>query len=117
MLVPAASHAREDSAAKMAFDLPAGDAERSLKQFSARSGLEVLFVSKAAANVGTNAVKGDYTPREAIDRMLAGTKLTAVQQEKNGAIRIVSAANANGRSGSADSVTDSRSSPKKKANP
>ncbi|MDO8544946.1 MAG: STN domain-containing protein [Opitutaceae bacterium] len=111
VLVTSVSLAREDTAEKMAFDLPADDAERSLKQFSARSGLEVLFVSDSVASVRTNAVKGDFTPREVIDRMLEGTKLSALQQEKNGAIRIISAASANGRGGAADSA---RSSVKKK---
>src|SRR5688572_26455442 len=78
--------AREDTGVKMSFDLPADFAERSLKRFSERSGLEVLFVSESARNVRTNAVKGAYTAREAIDRMLAGTKLAAVQKEKNGAL-------------------------------
>lgn len=108
-----AGFARDDSAMKLAFDLPADDAERSLKRFSARSGLEVLFVSEAATNVRTNAVKGDFTPREAIDRMLAGTKLAAKQAEKDGAMTIVSAAGANG-SHPAETAADTQSSPKKK---
>lgn len=106
--------ARDDSAMKMAFDLPADDAERSLKRFSERSGLEVLYVSEVAANVRTNAIKGDYTPREAIDRMLAGTKLAAKQAEKDGAMTIVSTAGANGSHPAAEATTDSQSSSKKK---
>ncbi|MGH7957020.1 MAG: STN domain-containing protein, partial [Opitutaceae bacterium] len=114
VLVFPAGLAQEDAAAKMSFDLPADDAERSLKRFSARSGLEVLFVSASVANVRTKEVKGDYTPREAIDRMLAGTKLAALQEEKNGAMRIVSAAGANGRNGSADSPPGTQALAKKK---
>lgn len=114
-LMTSAGRAREDSAAKISFDLPAGDAERSLKQFSARSGMEVLFASESAANVRTNAIKGDYTPTDAIVRMLAGTKLAAVHEEKTGAIRIVSVASASGRNQSADAPKDSQPPTKKKA--
>ena len=114
VIVPSAGLAREDAGGKISFDLPADDAERSLKRFSDRSGLEVLFVSESAANVRTNAVKGDYTPREAIDRMLAGTKLAATQKVKNGAVTIVSAASANGRSRAADATPDSQPQTKKK---
>jgi len=106
--------ARDDSAMKMAFDLPADDAARSLKRFSARSGLEVLYVSEVAANVRTNAVKGDYTLREAIDRLLAGTKLAAKQAEKDGAMTIVSAAGANRSHPGAETADNSQSSFKKK---
>ena len=88
--------------------------EQALKQFSARSGLEVLFVSASAANVRTNAIKGDYTPRDAIDRMLAGTKLAAMHEEKTGAIRIISVASANGRNRAVDATPDSQSPTKKK---
>ena len=117
VLVPSAGLARDDAGGKMSFDLPADDAERSFKRFSERSGLEVLFLSETAANVRTNAVRGDYTPREAVDRMLAGTKLAATQKEKNGAVTIISPASANGRNGSAGSNPDSQSSKKKSLKP
>jgi len=112
--VPSTGLAREDAGEKMSFDLHADAAERSLKQFSAQSGLEVLFVSEAAANVRTNAIKGAYTPRDAIDRMLAGTKLAAVHEEKTGAVRIISAASANGQSRAADATPNSQPPAKKK---
>lgn len=115
VLMTPAHRAQQNSTAKISFDLPSDAAERSLKQFSARSGLEVLFASESAANVRTNAIKGDYTPRDAINRMLAGTKLAAVHELKTGAIRIVSVANASGRNQSADASPDSQPPTKKKA--
>src|SRR5687768_9257374 len=63
------------------FDLPAEPAEQSLKRFSAQSGLGVLFVSESVAGVRTNAVKGSFTPREALDLLLADTSLIATQDE------------------------------------
>ena len=117
LFAPASGWAQAKSAARMAFDLPAASAERALKQFSASCGAEVVFVSESVANVRTNAVKGEYTPREAIERMLSGTKLAAKQDEKTGAITIVSAASANGRKGQGDPIADAPSSTKKKAKP
>ena len=114
-LMTSAGGAREDTAAKMPFDLPTDDAERSLKRFSAQSGLEVLFVSETAANVRTNAVKGEYAPWEALDRMLAGTKLTAMRDEKTSAIRIISATSVNRQTGSSDSAAATQSSKKKRS--
>ncbi len=80
---------------KMSFDLPAAPAEQALKKFSAQSGLEVLFVTATAARVTTNAVKGEFTPREAIDRLLAGTALVANEDAKSGAMKISKAADPN----------------------
>lgn len=70
---------------KRDFDLPAGDAEKSLQQFHAQSGVEVLYSSDAAAGVRTNAVKGRFSPQAAIELLLAGTSLTAQPSEKSGA--------------------------------
>lgn len=111
---PTVGWAGEAAEPRISFDLPADDAERSLKRFSQRSGLEVLFVSDAARNVRTKAVKGDYTPREALDRMLAGTRLAATQKERNGAVTIVSTANGGSRNGSAGRNETSPSEQKKK---
>jgi iron complex outermembrane receptor protein len=73
---------------RMSFDVPADAAERSLKKFSAQSGREVLFDSDAVGSVTTNAIKGDYTPRGALNRMLANTRLSATEDERTGAFRV-----------------------------
>jgi len=70
------------------FDLPASSAETALKKFSLQSGLDVIFATDATAGVRTNEVKGDFPPREALDRLLAGTGLVATQDEKTRAMRI-----------------------------
>ena len=86
-LLPTTASAADARAAKVAFDITAGTAERTLKDFSLQSGLEVLFVTDAASGVKTNAVKGEFTAREAIDRLLAGTPLVTTQDERTGALR------------------------------
>ncbi len=73
---------------KKSFDLPAGAAEKTLRLFSAQSGLPVLFPTEITKGVRTEAVRGDFPPREALDRMLAGTVLTAIREGKPDAFAI-----------------------------
>ncbi len=77
-----------DEAVRRQFDIPAGPAEKSLKAFSVQSGQELLFSTEAASGVHTNAVKGDLAPLDAVNRLLAGTGLQAVLDEKNGVLRV-----------------------------
>jgi iron complex outermembrane receptor protein len=80
------AHAAEP--AKKNYDLPAGEAAVRLKQFSETSGRETLFAAEAVRGVRTAVVKGEFTPKEALDRMLDGTGLVAVQDEKTGALAV-----------------------------
>lgn len=85
LLAPAAYAAEPPT---FSFDLPAEAAEQALKKFSRQSGLEVLFATESAAKVTTNAVKGRFTPKEAIGQMLGGTTLVANQDAATGAMKI-----------------------------
>ena len=80
------------SSAPRHFDLPAESADISLKRFSEQSGVDVIFATKIAIGVKTNAVTGEYAPMEAITRLLARTGLEPVSDETNGAL-IVSRTN------------------------
>src|SRR5436309_94431 len=64
---------------KRRFDLPAGEAVTALKQFSEQSGEQIVYPIAQVRRVRTNAVRGELTPREALERMLAGTELRVVQ--------------------------------------
>lgn len=79
-------------AAKRTFDLPADTAERSLKRLAQQSGTEVVFVSEVTEGVRANAVKGEFTPLEAAHRLLAGTPLQVVRDERTGVISVTRAA-------------------------
>jgi hypothetical protein len=70
------------------YDVPADNAERSLKLFSRQSGRGVIAASAAVHAVRTNAVKGEMTAASALSRMLKGTGLIATQDEKNGAFAV-----------------------------
>ncbi len=72
----------------MDFNLPADRAESSLKRLSAQSGIEVLFPTAAVAGVRTNAVRGEMTARAALDAMLAGTGLVAVQGKNSNSLSV-----------------------------
>lgn len=61
----------------MRFDLPAQSLEISLSVFGRITGHSVLVASSLTGGREAAAVHGDFTPREALQRMLAGTGLTA----------------------------------------
>ncbi|MDB6167540.1 MAG: hypothetical protein JWM88_404, partial [Verrucomicrobia bacterium] len=75
-------HASED--ATKVFDVPAGAAEKTLTLFSAQSGLPVLFPTEITKGIRTPAVQGRLPVGVALDRLLAGTGLTAIRDEKSG---------------------------------
>jgi outer membrane receptor protein involved in Fe transport len=83
----AAAVAATPAAKRLAFDIPSATAPEALKRFAAQAGIQVLYAVDIVDGVKTNPVKGELTPREAIDRMLAGTALAA-QQTAGGAIAV-----------------------------
>ena len=68
--------------ARIAFDVPAGEARDTLKKFAQQAGREIVFSPVGA--IQTQVVKGQFTVREALDRLLAGTGLTAFEDAKTG---------------------------------
>lgn len=88
--------AREAAAVKKSFNVPAGDAPTSLKQFAQQSGVELLYSPKEIEGTKTNAVKGYLTPREALAKLLDGTKLIATPGKTSGALAVTRAADPNG---------------------
>lgn len=79
--LPRVSHGAEIS--RKNFDLPGGSAEVTLRLFSEQSAQQVVYMLDSVKDETTNAVKGAFVPREALDRMLAGTRLVAVQDKSN----------------------------------
>jgi outer membrane receptor protein involved in Fe transport len=69
------------------FDLPAGDAAQTVQSLAQDTGLQVLAPSADLRGVRTNPVNGDYSPIEALRKMLAGTPLEVIQNP-NGAITV-----------------------------
>lgn len=102
--------------AKKPFDLPADVAARSLKAFAQQSGVEVLIRAELGREIRTQLVKGEFTPREALDRMLLHTGLTVKEDEQTGVMAIMAAGTATGGNGSAKSDLNAESSKKKPRN-
>ncbi|WP_180977575.1 secretin and TonB N-terminal domain-containing protein [Janthinobacterium sp. ROICE36] len=76
---PAAGAAGVDAAAHttLRFDLPAQPLDAALVAFGEVTGYSVLVSSQLAAGRVASPVRGDYTPAEALQRLLAGTQLGA----------------------------------------
>jgi outer membrane receptor protein involved in Fe transport len=70
------------------FDVPAGEAAVTLKQAAQQGGVEIAFPATTVRGVQTAAVKGTFTAREALNRMLAGTDLMLVQDSPSGALTV-----------------------------
>lgn len=76
--------ADEPAEPRRTYNLPRGDASTTLRQFAGLLGRQVLFLSDKVRGEQTNALAGDYTPREALDRMLANTSLIALEDTATG---------------------------------
>jgi len=74
--------------AKKIYQLPAGDATATLKRFSELSGEQIVYPVDAVRGVQTNALSGELSAREALDRLVAGTELRVVQDASSGALAI-----------------------------
>jgi len=74
--------------ARKKFDLLAGDAAVTLQAFSRQSGEEIIYPVEQVRGIRTNGVSGELSARSALDRMLDGTGLMAVQDEKTGAFAV-----------------------------
>lgn len=76
------------------FDLQAGAASGALPDFSEQAGVQVLFPTDRLDGIRTNAVRGEMTPVQALEKMLAGTPLVVVYDETTGAFGIKRATDA-----------------------
>jgi outer membrane receptor protein involved in Fe transport len=70
------------------FDLPAGPAARTLKEFAAQAGREIVFARPEVAAVRTPAVRGQFRAAAALARLLAGTGLVATEDTQTGAFAV-----------------------------
>lgn len=91
LLPPVSVRAGADAGAR-SFRVPAGPADQTLQQFAEQAQREILFPTAPVADVRTQRVYGDLTPREALDRMLAGTRLRGIETTDTGGF-VISLAN------------------------
>lgn len=74
--------------ALLKFDIPAGDAAQTLKQFAAQAGREIVFAPSQVGGVKTPGVSGELTRQQALDALLSGTGLVATIDSKSGAVSV-----------------------------
>lgn len=74
------------STRKAAFNIAAGPASETLKLFAAQSRTQLIYAVDVADGIPTNAIKGTLAINDAIDQLLAGTGLAAM--ERDGALAI-----------------------------
>lgn len=67
--------AEHAESAKRTFNLPSGDAATTLKLFAAAAGTPIVYLVDSVRGTKTNAVAGDFAPRDALEKMLAGSAL------------------------------------------
>ncbi|MBC7367242.1 MAG: hypothetical protein H7343_10615 [Undibacterium sp.] len=70
--------------ARKAFDLKAAGAEEALRKFAQQAGVELVFTVDNVEGVRTRAVKGRFTIREALDRMLMSPPPLRCPRRSNG---------------------------------
>jgi outer membrane receptor protein involved in Fe transport len=75
---------------KQHFDLAAGDAAQRARAVATQSGTQVIATNADLAGVRAKAVRGDYSPAEALTLMLEGTGLQV--SSNNGVLAITRAA-------------------------
>jgi TonB-dependent receptor len=73
---------------RSSFSLPGGDAAFTLRQLSRQASESVVFPIDRVRGVRTNPVQGEFTTREAAERMVAGTDLFLSQDPQTGALLI-----------------------------
>jgi len=64
------------------FDLRRGLAAERLEAFSEQSGVQVVFLVEELRGLRTNRLRGRFATSEAMERLLAGTGLVAVRDER-----------------------------------
>ncbi|GGZ32408.1 TonB-dependent receptor plug domain-containing protein [Asticcacaulis endophyticus] len=61
--------------AQVTFDIPSGPATKSLQTFSEQAGIAVTAPFDVAAKIQTSTLKGNFTPSDALKKLLDGTDL------------------------------------------
>jgi len=84
----AAATALSVSAHAADFNIPSGDLNAALSSFSAQTGVQIVMSYDAVRGVQSHGAKGNFTPDEALTRLLSDTGF-AMQRRPSGAIAIV----------------------------
>lgn len=84
MALPATALAQERV---QRFDIPAQAAAEGLNEWARQAGVQVMFPYEVVQGQSTPAVRGDFTARQALDRLIAGLPLS-VSSERGGTVTL-----------------------------
>ncbi len=71
------------------FNLPEGPAISTLKRAAQMAGIEIVYSAAAVSGVTTNTVIGDFTPLEALERLVANTPLRLHHDVETAAFSVI----------------------------
>jgi outer membrane receptor for ferric coprogen and ferric-rhodotorulic acid len=72
----------------VAFDVPAGEAVDTLKLAARQGSLEIVFFVDTVRGIRTPALRGHFRPRDALDRLVAGTGLVVVSDSHSSTLTV-----------------------------
>lgn len=81
--------ARAKDAGPRRFDIPAGDARVTLKRAALQAGLEIVYSATVVRGVRTHSVAGEFTPRRALELMVANTPLKILEDSQTGVLSVL----------------------------
>lgn len=98
-----AAHAIADT---QRFDVPAGDLIAALESFAKQADVDLVYQDEQVKGLRTGGVSGDFSPRDAVMKLLEGTPLQLRSDEASGALLITTPSPSGGRASSSTSATD-----------
>ncbi len=71
-----------------AFDVPAGEAVETLKTTAKQGGVEIIFLAETVHGIRTVALRGEFTPSQALARLVTNTGLIVVRDERTSTLTV-----------------------------
>jgi hypothetical protein len=87
-LLASVTPALAPGADRQAYHIPRGDAAETLQRFADQSGKQIIYLLDTVRSVTTNAIRGEFTARDALIALLANTRLALVEDTKTGALMV-----------------------------
>ena len=76
LVFPAPLHAEPSAEQTLAFDIPKQDLVPALTEYARQTGVQLLYSAQLAESLTANAIKGRYTPQQALERLLEGSGIS-----------------------------------------
>lgn len=86
--IKATLHSSDGEPKRQYFNVPEGSATQTLKLAVKQAKVEIILSADMVKDVRTRKIRGIYTPIEAFNRMLSGSKLEMVRHEESGVYTI-----------------------------